>query len=513
MWPRFHLNDVRIVGHYLGSLVLIVGLSMLLPLLVALFMHEGSPAVDFLMGIGVCLIVGSLLRMLTPRAGKLNRRQALLVTGLSWIVIGLVASVPMLSSGAFDSPLDALFDGVSALTTTGMSLSHDYNHMAYSHMLWRVMLTFIGGSGVIVVALSLGVFGRSGGQGALYKTEARSDHVLPNMMLTARFIWGVSATVIVLGVLVFFLPFLIMGMDGGRALWNSLILSISSYDTGGIPIYTNSLVYYHSPVIEFICLVIALMGVVNPVLYAALFRGEKEPFFKNSELRTMAGWFTVMAILLCLVIIGDGAFTHYMELLRRGAFMVVSAGTTTGWMTVYTGQLGISISAGAMMLIALIMLIGGPSGSTAGGIKVGRLSIILKWFAATIRRAVRPKSNLDRVGYHQFTKAAIDPSTATQAMVVMLLFVITVVAGAMIAVVCGYDADAGLFESISCVTSAGISSGIVSPGMPVALKVFYILAMWAGRLEFIALLSVFASVVTSIYGHAKTRIEKLGDGL
>lgn len=509
MWPRFHLADVKVVGHYLGVLVLLTGVAMVIPLLVAIFAQEYTSALDFLIGIGVCLCLGSALGLLRTRSGKLSRQQALFVVGFAWLIIAIVAAVPMYLSGSYASPLDALFDGVSSITTTGFSMNTDYNHMSVSQMVWRIMLVFVGGQGVIVVALSLGFFGRTGGAGSVYQAEAHNDHVLPNVINTARFIWAISGSVVIIGTLICTVICLLSGFNALDAFYNAFVLTISAYDTGGITPYSTSLVFYHSIPIELFCLVFTVMGIINFAVFAGIIKGNTKEFFKNIETRTVVIWLSVMTVCLTAVLAGDGVYTGLFELLRRGTFMAVSATTTAGFMTIYSSQMMVSYSGGAMVVLLIIMIVGGVSGSTAGGIKVARLGIIFKWFAVSVKRLLLPASAIEHSTYHQFQDRTLSAEVATQAMIIFILFSFTAVAGGMVGIVFGYEAIPAMFESVACVSSNGMGVGITSPTMPVALKIIYIIQMWAGRLEFVALLALIAGLVVSIvHGRSDNRARK-----
>ena len=163
MWQRFTLYDVRVIGHYLGVLVLFSSLALLVPFVTALACAEWTPATHYLLTIGIALIVGSALRFLRIDPGRLNRQQALAVTGFAWIVLAFVAAVPLYLSGHYLSYLDALFDGVSGLTTTGASVIVDLDHLSNADNMWRFMMHLLGGFGLIVVALSFGLFGKRAG--------------------------------------------------------------------------------------------------------------------------------------------------------------------------------------------------------------------------------------------------------------------------------------------------------------------------------------------------------------
>ena len=143
-------------------------------------------------------VIGSLAMFAQTGAVSINRRQALVVTALVWIVGAAVAAVPLTLSGHYGSYLDALFETVSGFTTSGLTLTQDLDHMAYSHNMWRHLTHLIGGQGIIVAALSF-AFARRGGVFALYVAEGRDERILPNVMHTARFIWFVTALYVTLG--------------------------------------------------------------------------------------------------------------------------------------------------------------------------------------------------------------------------------------------------------------------------------------------------------------------------
>lgn len=187
MWQRFTPYDLRVIGHYLGTLLLFFAALMALPLATALVFQEWEPAARYLAAIGITMVAGCSLRFLRIEPGRLDRRQALAVTGFAWVVLALFASFPLYFSGHYMTYLDAVFDGVSGLTTTGASLIVDLDHLSYADNMFRFAMHALGGLGLIVVALSFGLFGRGGGA-SLFSSEGRSEHVVPNVVQTTQFI-------------------------------------------------------------------------------------------------------------------------------------------------------------------------------------------------------------------------------------------------------------------------------------------------------------------------------------
>ena len=169
MWQRFTFYDVRVVAHYLGVLTTFFSLVLVVPFLTALVFQEWEPATRYALTIGIALIVGTGLRLARVEPGKLNYHQALAVVGFAWLFLALIAAIPLALSGHFGSYLDALFDGVSGLTTTGATIVTDLEHLSNADNMWRFSMHAIGGLGLIVIALSLGLFGAS--TSGLYSAE------------------------------------------------------------------------------------------------------------------------------------------------------------------------------------------------------------------------------------------------------------------------------------------------------------------------------------------------------
>ena len=224
MWQRFTLYDLRVIGHYLGVLIMFSSLTMVVPFLTAVFFGEWEPAARYLFAAGFSLVAGALLRFLRIEPGRLNRQQALAVTGFSWIVLALFASIPLYFSGHYGSYLDALFDGVSGLTTTGGSIIVDLDHLSNADNMFRFMEHLIGGLGLIVVALSIGLFGKRAGS-SLFTSEGRNEHVVPNVIQTTQFIARITAVVVIAATGVVTVLCVLAGMEPVRAFLHSLWIS------------------------------------------------------------------------------------------------------------------------------------------------------------------------------------------------------------------------------------------------------------------------------------------------
>lgn len=497
MWQRFSLYDLRVIGHYLGTLTQLFAALMAVPFITALVFQEWEPAERYLLGIGIALVVGTLLQFLRIEPGRLGRRQALAVTGFAWIVLAFFASVPLFLSGHYATYMDALFDGVSGLTTTGATVALDIDHFSNADNMFRFMMHLVGGLGLIVVALSLGIFGKRSGS-SLYTAEGRSEHVVPNVVQTTQLILRITLVIIFIAAVVLTALCISIGMEPVRAVLQSIWLAISAFNTGGFAPMAESVSYYNSIPIEVFLMLLMILGSISFVVHAEVWKGRLQSFFGDIEIRTMLIWLLVMTVVVAASLSASALFSDLPAIIRRGLFMVVSAFSTTGFQNVTTNQLATVFSSGAFLALALIAAVGGSAGSTAGGVKLHRVGIIFKSIVSTVKEAVSPSSARVVVSYNHLGRRVLSSDAVKEAMTVFVLFVITYSVGALVGIAHGYEASQAIMESVSMTSNGGIITGIVTPGMSPSLEAFYIFQMWAGRLEFVTLLAVLAEIIASL---------------
>ena len=504
MWQRFSLYDLRVIGHYLGTLTQLFAALMAVPFITALVFQEWEPAERYLLGIGIALVVGTLLQFLRIEPGRLGRRQALAVTGFAWIVLAFFASVPLFLSGHYATYMDALFDGVSGLTTTGATVALDIDHFSNADNMFRFMMHLVGGLGLIVVALSLGIFGKRSGS-SLYTAEGRSEHVVPNVVQTTQLILRISLVIIFIAAVVLAALCMSIGMEPARAVLHSLWLAITAFNTGGFAPMAESVSYYNSIPIEMFLMLLMILGSVSFVIHAEVWKGRLQSFFGDIEIRTMIIWLLVMTVVVAASLSASALFSDLPAMIRRGLFMVVSAFSTTGLQNVTTNQFTTVFSSGAFLALALIMAVGGSAGSTSGGVKLYRVGIIFKSIVSTVKEAVSPSSARVVVSYNHLGRRVLSSDAVKEAMTVFVLFVITYSVGALVGIAHGYEASQAIMESVAMTSNGGVITGIVTPGMSPSLEAFYIFQMWAGRLEFVTLLAVLAEIVASLVPRKRVR--------
>lgn len=497
MWQRYTFYDFRVIGHYLGVLVLFNAVALAIPAVTGFLLGEWEPASRYVTAAGISLVVGGLMQMMRIEPGELNPQQALAVTGFAWIVLALIGAIPLYWSGHFGSYLDALFDAVSGWTVTGASVISDLDHLSNADNMWRFTMHLFGGLGLVVIALSLGMLGR-GNKGGLYSSEGHTEHVVPNVVQTTRLIATISLIFIAVFGLVISVMCLLVGMEPVRAVLHGFWIAISGFMTAGFTPTSSNIFYYHSMFMELVIMVLMLMGGINFSLYVELWKGRLVSFWKDTELRTMALWLLILVAVFTLSLTASNLFNGVTEIARRGLFMVFAAASTAGFATVTSNQMVTVFSSGAFLVLAAAMAIGLSTGSTAGGIKISRISTIFKSIMATVKQTASPDSMKIVSTYHHIGNRVVDEGMIKSAMTIFALFIMTYALGTFAGIAHGYDATWAIFDAISMASNGGLTSGIISADMPFTLEIIYILEMLAGRIEFVTLIALIIKIAVSV---------------
>src|SRR3989338_8599738 len=251
-------EDYRIIGYYLGKITIGIGILMVIPLALAVISFEFKPMIDFLLSISFALLCGTLLVLACSTKKDLMTMHAMAVASLSWLVAMFISAVPLYLSGHYGSYLDACFEAMSGYATTGLSLTVDLDHMAYSYNFWRHLTMFIGGQGIVVIALTFLVKGTAGAL-RMYVGEAREEKILPNVIETARFIWLVSLVYLVMGSLALSISAIPGGPAPLKAIFDSVCIFMAAFDTGGFTPQSQSVLFYHNFSFEIITISIMLL--------------------------------------------------------------------------------------------------------------------------------------------------------------------------------------------------------------------------------------------------------------
>lgn len=490
-------SDVRVIGYTVGRICHLMAIASILPVTWAALGREWSPFASFVLMAGAFAVLGSVLTASPPDPHRLAWSHGMVVVAVTWIVVPVVGSIPFVLSGHFAGPPDALFDALSGVTTTGLSLIQDVDHLAPSLNFWRHFLQFLGGQGIVIAALSL----FAGGAGlTMYYGEARDEKVFPSVTSTARFIWAVSLAHLVFGVaLLTVLGVIAVGFEPIRAAFHGLMIFFAGFDTGGFSPQSTSLGYYRSVWYEAGAGVLMIAGAMSFGLHFALWRGRRIQAFRNLETRTILATF---GFTLVLVVAGIAALETYggvFGLSRRGLFHALSAHTGTGFSTIPSVEL---LGWGGLAFggITLAMAFGGMASSTAGGVKALRIGLTLKVLNDQVRAVLLPDRAVVGRRYIQSGIRHLTPQLAQSVMAVSLLYVALYLLGAGVGLAYGVPLEEALFESVSAAANVGLSVGVTDASMPVLLKATYMAQMYLGRLEFVAVFALLGFVVAWVRG-------------
>lgn len=495
-----HTEDIKIIGFYLGKIMLGLGFTMIVPIIIGVAFTEINPALDFLISTCITLLFGLILIKLCFIEKDLNWMQGMIVVSLSWLAAMVLSAIPLYLSGHYKTYLDSCFETMSGFTTTGLTLVQDLDHLSSAHNLWRHLGPFIGGQGIAIVALSFFVKGTSGAF-KMYVGEAREEKLLPNVIHTARFIWLISITYLILGTLALGITGISIGMKPVNAFFQGACVFMAGFDTAGFAPQSQNILYYHSLLFEAVTIIIMLMGALNFNFHYQLWTGNrKKEVLKNIETRT---FFISIMLTFFITAIGLnqlGVYPKAIVLFRKGFFQLISGHTTTGYMTVYARQF--ITEWGNLALVALIcaMGLGGCACSTAGGIKMLRVGIVFKALKEDIKRIILPERAIVIERFHHIKDVFLEDKSVRSALLITLAYIVMYGLGALVGMFYGYPFLDSLFESTSAAANVGLSCGITDASMPAALKLTYIFQMWAGRLEFMSVFTLIGFFVAAIRG-------------
>jgi trk system potassium uptake protein TrkH len=483
-------DDLRAITWGMGRIVLAVGLLMLIPLLTSLVCAEWDMAINFVIGMLSCLILWLVTESHRPKKRDLTWFQGLVVVSGGWLLATLFGAIPHWLSGHFQSFLDACFDIMSGYTATGLITVQDLDHAAHGFNMWRHVLTYGGGLGIVVIALTF-LFAGTAGAFRIYVGEGREEKILPNVVRSARAIWMISLIYLVVFSSALWLVLMREGMPAGRGFLHSLWLVMGAWATAGFTPQSLNLMYYRSFTVELVTLVIFVLGAVNFALHYAVWNGRRREILKNIEVRSFFVTVLLTTLLLAIGFVREGVYTDLTTFFRRGFYNLVSGHTGTGNTTVFSVAYFKEFGFLATFAVITAMAIGGSACSTASGFKGLRMGILFRSIRQEIRRIMSPESAVVMEKVHHLRDIWLTGEVVRTAFLIILCYCAIYFAGAILGMAYGYPPHVAFFDSVSAGSNTGLSAGMVGPTMPNLLKVYFIFSMWAGRLEFV---SIFALV-------------------
>ncbi|MGI6736519.1 MAG: TrkH family potassium uptake protein [Anaerovoracaceae bacterium] len=443
--------NYRSIVRYTGLLLILLGLSLLLPYFVALIYHESDAASAFLTPAMPCLGAGALMFALRPAESRaFRRRDAYFFVSFSWLLFSLIGAVPFVVDGCIDSFVDAFFETCSGFSTTGASILTDVEALPKSMMFWRLFTHWIGGMGILVLMIALipAVSGKSGQAIAQFESPGPSlSKFMPKMRDMAKMLYFLYGSFTLIEILCLKLA--------GMNWYDAIVYSFSTMGTGGFATHNAGIAAYHSAAIEWVLILFMILAGVNFNLYYLALARQPSVFRHDAEFRMYMLIIGVVTLLCTLDLLGTGVMHSVGSALRAALFQVVSILTTTGFSSAdYTLW-----PTFCMMLLFLLFFIGGCSSSTAGGIKVVRVTVLLKLMKRSFSLRLHPNAFFKvRLNHRQIPSDIIQ-----QICSFTFLYIITVLAAGLLISIDGNDLITNFSAAASCVGNIGPGFNAVGP--------------------------------------------------
>lgn len=465
----------------LGSLLLCLGGTLIVPIPFSLFYNDGAWSAFFTSAVISCL-VGGLIMTACRSKKELSVREGFAVVTFGWIVFAVFGALPFLFSGAIASPVDAVFETMSGFTTTGSTILTEIEALPKSLLFWRSLTHWLGGMGIIVLSLAiLPMLGVGGMQ--LFKAEVpgpTADRLKPRIQDTAKMLWGVYFLLTCVE------TFLLM--LGGMTFFDAICHAFATLATGGFSTRNASVGAYNSSYIDGVITLFMILAGVNFALHFHALRGRFRDFFSSEELRVYLGIITVATAVIMTFNWWGSIYSGFAENLRFTLFQVASIITTTGF---GTADFELWPVVGQYTLV-LLMFIGGCAGSTGGGIKVARILLLFKHAQVQLFRLIHPRAiRLVKLG-----NLPVDKEVMQSILGFFALFIAVFVVGSLLVAATGMDVVSSAASVIACLANIGPGLGSVGPvdnfaHVPDFGKVVLIVCMLMGRLELFTVLVLF----------------------
>lgn len=432
-------------------------------------------------------VIGILmLSRIRPRTGHMSKRDGFLLTALVWIVFSIFGMLPFLTCSTPLSISDAFFESMSGFTTTGASVLDNVSGMSHGILLWRAMMQWIGGMGIILFSLAVvPMLNHSGGM-QMFNAEVTGithDKIRPRISQTAKSLWTVYLTLTVILVLLLW--------AGPMDFFDSICHALGAISTGGFSTESFGIVAYHSDYVKIVLTIFMFIGGVNFALIYKTVSGNTRAIRHNDVLRAYVMTIAIFYVLFAITIISRGQCNSWQDITINPIFQIVSTITSTGYSSVNYEAWGPFVLA----LMFVLMFTGACAGSTSGGAKIDRLLYLIKNCRNEIYRCIHPNAILSV----RINGKVINPDIVSKVIAFLCIYMLLIVAGGLTLSAFDVPLIDSFFSAFSCISNTGLGAGVTGYGssyeiLPDAAKWVLSLMMLIGRLEIFTVLLLFTRV-------------------
>ena len=474
------MSNYKTVFFTLGLLQIILGLSMIIPILVQLIYNETDAG---FIGSGIITIIFGMLFFLSNlnHNKKINLQQAFLLTSLSWLSIAIFGSLPFVFSEINLSFTDAFFESMSGITTTGSTIITNLNGTPKGILLWRAMLQWLGGIGIIVMAITLMPIMNVGGM-QLFKISSNdtNEKILPKTK-------EISLRLIIIYLFLTLICSFIYKLCGMN-LFDSFTHSMTTIATGGFSNYNESIGHFDNVYIEITSIVFILTGSIPFIIYLKFISGDKKIFFSDVQIKSFIK-IIFFSILILFIYLGLKNRSFSEISLMSISFNVISILTGTGYVTENFSNWGNF----PLVFFLVLMFIGGCAGSTTCGIKIFRVQILFQFFSNQIKKIIYPHGIFNLT----YQKQNIDDKFMSSVISFIYLYIIIFFIVTALLSLTGLDFVTSISAAATSISNVGPGLGeMIGPNgnfsnLSDYSKWILSLTMILGRLELFAILVLF----------------------
>ena len=471
----------KTVFFLIGILLIVLGASMLAPYALQIILDEGNHS--FLSASFVTIFIGILFILANlEKEFKLNLRQTFLFSSLAWIMVAIFGSLPFLLSTQNFSFSEAFFESMSGITTTGATIIDDLDSSPKSILLWRAIMQWLGGIGIVVMAITILPLLKVGGM-QLFKMEGpdSTEKILPRTIEVAAII--ISTYIVLTFICGFFY------WTFGMTIFDSVSHAMTTIATGGFSTHNDSIGYFKNSNIEIIASIFIILGSIPFISYLKFAKGNRKIFFKDVQIRGLIYLLSISTIVMFFYLLFIDYENNLIDNIRIASFNVISILSGTGYVTDDFGLWGKF----SLIFFLILMFIGGCAGSTACGIKIFRLQMLLIFLKNQIKKIISPNS----VIITKYNNQKISDSFINSVIIFIFTFLFIFFIIAMLLSISGLDFITSISGAASAISNVGPGLGdIIGPNgnyknIPDISKWILSAGMLLGRLELFAILVLF----------------------
>ena len=471
----------KTVFFLIGILLIVLGASMLAPYVLQVVLNEGSHS--FISASFVTIFIGILFILANlEKESKLNLRQTFLFSSLAWVTVAVFGSLPFLLSTQNFSFSEAFFESMSGITTTGATIISDLDNSPKSILLWRAIMQWLGGIGIVVMAITILPLLKVGGM-QLFKMEGpdSTEKILPRTIEVATII---ISTYIILTLMCGFFYWIF-----GMTIFDSVSHAMTTIATGGFSTHNDSIGFFKSSNIEMVASIFIILGSIPFISYLKFTQGNKKIFFQDVQIRGLIYLLLISIIIMFLYLLLINDESSLFDKIRISSFNVISILSGTGYVTDDFGLWGKF----SLIFFLALMFIGGCAGSTACGIKIFRLQMLLIFLKNQIKKIISPNS----VIITKYNNQKISDNFINSVIIFIFTFLFIFLIIAMLLSISGLDFITSISGAASSISNVGPGLGdIIGPNgnykdIPDTSKWILSAGMLLGRLELFAVLVLF----------------------